>query len=113
MACRRQISSTLAPASCSFSTPITCSSLNRLCFMGLPPRRSKGGRFQLAMARIPGERSRVAMGWACTAGANVYWDNMAKRVTNVASAHSDRRAGLAVGSGAEEVVGRVRLYGAY
>lgn len=52
-----QQSSTLAPASCSFSTLITCSSLNRLCFMGLPPRRSKGGRFQLAMARISGRRS--------------------------------------------------------
>ena len=52
MACRRQMSSTLAPASCSFSTPITCSALKLLCFMGHPPRRSKGGRFRLALARI-------------------------------------------------------------
>ena len=66
MACRRQMSSTSPPASCSFSTPITCSSLNRLCFVGLPPRRSKGGRFQLAMARIPGRRSagRYSLRWS-------------------------------------------------
>jgi hypothetical protein len=57
MACRRQMSSTFAPASCPLSTPITCSSLKRLCLLSLPPRRSKGGRFKLAMARIPGRRS--------------------------------------------------------
>jgi len=47
---------------------------------------------------------------AWTAGARVYWDNTAKRVTNVASGNTlIGVAVLAVGSGAEEVVGRVRL----
>src|SRR6476661_4584687 len=73
MACRRQMSSTLAPAACSFSTPITCSSLKRLCFMGLPPRRFKAGRFQLAMARIPGERSKVTMNRTGFPGGPNFW----------------------------------------
>ena len=74
MACRRQMSSTLAPASCSFSTPITCSSLNRLCFMGLPPRRSKGeiparngpdpgGKVEQDEARI-GRKNKPTRRWA-------------------------------------------------
>jgi predicted RecA/RadA family phage recombinase len=47
---------------------------------------------------------------AWTAGAKVYWDNTAKRVTNVASGNTlVGVAVLPVGSGAEEVVGRVRL----
>jgi predicted RecA/RadA family phage recombinase len=47
---------------------------------------------------------------AWTAGAKVYWDNTAKRVTNVASGNTlVGVAVLAVGSGAEEIVGRVRL----
>ncbi|MFO1209011.1 MAG: DUF2190 family protein [Amaricoccus sp.] len=51
---------------------------------------------------------------AWTAGAKVYWDNTAKRVTNVASGNTlVGVALLAVGSGAEEVVGRVRLNGAF
>ena len=37
--------------------PIHLLVAERLCFMGLPPRRSKGGRFELAMARIAGRRS--------------------------------------------------------
>ena len=51
---------------------------------------------------------------AWTAGAKVYWDNTAKRVTNVASGNTlVGVAVLAVGSGADEVVGRVRLNGAF
>jgi predicted RecA/RadA family phage recombinase len=51
---------------------------------------------------------------AWTAGAKVYWDNTAKRVTNVASGNTlIGVAVLAVGAGAEEVVGRVRLNGAF
>ena len=51
---------------------------------------------------------------AWTAGAKVYWDNTAKRVTNVASGNTAVGvAVLAVGSGADEVVGRVRLNGAF
>ena len=47
---------------------------------------------------------------AWTAGAKVYWDDTAKLVTNVASGNTlVGVAVLAVGSGAEEVVGRVRL----
>jgi len=47
---------------------------------------------------------------AWTAGAKVYWDNTARRVTNVASGNTlIGVAVLAVGSGAEETVGRVRL----
>jgi predicted RecA/RadA family phage recombinase len=47
---------------------------------------------------------------AWTAGAKVYWDNTAKRVTNVASGNTlIGVAVLGVGGGAEEVVGRVRL----
>ena len=47
---------------------------------------------------------------AWTAGAKVYWDNTAKRVTNVASGNTLIGAAvLAVGAGAEETVGRVRL----
>jgi predicted RecA/RadA family phage recombinase len=47
---------------------------------------------------------------AWTAGAKVYWDNIAKRVTNVASGNTlIGVAVLAVGGGAEETVGRVRL----
>jgi predicted RecA/RadA family phage recombinase len=47
-----------------------------------------------------------------TAGARVYWDNTAKRVTNVASGNTlVGVAVLAVGSGAEETIGRVRLNG--
>ena len=51
---------------------------------------------------------------AWTAGAKVYWDNAAKRVTNVASGNTlVGVAVLAVGSGADEIVGRVRLNGAF
>ena len=51
---------------------------------------------------------------AWTAGAKVYWDNTAKRVTNVPSGNTLIGVGvLAVGSAAEEVVGRVRLNGAF
>jgi predicted RecA/RadA family phage recombinase len=51
---------------------------------------------------------------AWTPGAKVYWDNTAKRVTNVASGNTlVGVAVLAVGSGAEEVVGRVRLNGSF
>ena len=51
---------------------------------------------------------------AWTAGAKVYWDNTAKRVTNVASGNTlVGVAVLAVGSGAEEVIGRVRLNGSF
>ena len=51
---------------------------------------------------------------AWTAGAKVYWDNTAKRVTNVASGNTlVGVAVLAVGPGADEVVGRVRLNGSF
>ncbi len=51
---------------------------------------------------------------AWTAGARVYWDNTAKRVTNVASGNTlVGVAVLAVGSGAEETIGRVRLNGSF
>lgn len=51
---------------------------------------------------------------AWTAGAKVYWDNTAKRVTNVASGNTlVGVAVLAVGGGADEVVGRVRLNGSF
>ena len=51
---------------------------------------------------------------AWTAGARVYWDNSAKRATNVASGNTlIGVAVLAVGSGAEETIGRVRLNGSF
>jgi predicted RecA/RadA family phage recombinase len=51
---------------------------------------------------------------AWTAGVKVYWDNTAKRVTNVASGNTlVGVAVLAVGSGAEETIGRVRLNGSF
>jgi predicted RecA/RadA family phage recombinase len=51
---------------------------------------------------------------AWTAGAKIYWDNAAKRVTNVASGNTlVGVAVLAVGAGADEIVGRVRLNGAF
>jgi predicted RecA/RadA family phage recombinase len=51
---------------------------------------------------------------AWTAGAKVYWDNTAKRVTNVASGNTlIGVAVLAVGGGAEEIIGRVRPNGAF
>ena len=51
---------------------------------------------------------------AWTAGAKVYWDNTAKRATNVASGNTlIGVAVLAVGAGADETVGRVRLNGAF
>jgi predicted RecA/RadA family phage recombinase len=51
---------------------------------------------------------------AWTAGAKVYWDNSAKRVTNVASGNTlVGVAVLAVGAGADETIGRVRLNGAF
>lgn len=51
---------------------------------------------------------------AWTAGAKVYWDNTAKRLTNVASGNTlVGVAVLAVGAGAEETIGRVRLNGAF
>lgn len=51
---------------------------------------------------------------AWTAGAKVYWDNTAKRVTNIASGNTlIGVAVLAVGAGAEETIGRVRLNGAF
>jgi len=49
---------------------------------------------------------------AWTVGARIYWDDSTKLATSVASAN--KRIGvavLAVGSGAGEVVGRVRLSG--
>jgi predicted RecA/RadA family phage recombinase len=51
---------------------------------------------------------------AWTAGAKVYWDNSAKRVTNVASGNTlVGVAVLAVGGGADDGIGRVRLNGAF
>ena len=51
---------------------------------------------------------------AWTVGAKIYWDNAAKRGTNVASGNTlVGVAVLAVGAGADEVVGRVRLNGAF
>ena len=51
---------------------------------------------------------------AWTAGARVYWDDTNKRATNVATDNTlIGVAVLAVGAGAEEVVGRVRLNGAF
>ena len=51
---------------------------------------------------------------AWTAGAKVYWDNTAKRATHVASGNTlVGIAVLAVGAGADEIVGRVRLNGAF
>ena len=51
---------------------------------------------------------------AWTAGAKVYWDNSAKRVTNVASGNTlIGVAVLAVGAGADEIIGRVRLNGSF
>lgn len=51
---------------------------------------------------------------AWTVGARIYWDNTAKRATNVASGNTlIGVAVLAVGAGAEETVGRVRLNGAF
>jgi predicted RecA/RadA family phage recombinase len=51
---------------------------------------------------------------AWTAGTKVYWDNTAKRVTNVASGNTlVGVAVLAVGGGAEETIGRVRLNGSF
>ena len=51
---------------------------------------------------------------AWTAGARVYWDNSAKRATNVASGNTlIGVAVLAVGSGVEETIGRVRLNGSF
>ena len=51
---------------------------------------------------------------AWTVGAKIYWDNTAKRVTNVASGNTlVGVAVLAVGSGADEIVGRVRLNGSF
>jgi predicted RecA/RadA family phage recombinase len=51
---------------------------------------------------------------AWTAGAKVYWDNAAKRVTNVASGNTlVGVAVLAVGGGADETIGRVRLNGSF
>jgi predicted RecA/RadA family phage recombinase len=47
---------------------------------------------------------------AWTVGAKVYWDNTAKRATTVASGNTAIGAAvLAVGAGAEETIGRVRL----
>ncbi len=51
---------------------------------------------------------------AWTAGARVHWDNTAKRATTVASGNTPIGvAVLAVGAGAEETIGRVRLNGAF
>jgi predicted RecA/RadA family phage recombinase len=51
---------------------------------------------------------------AWTAGARVYWDDTNKRATNVATDNTlIGVAVLAVGASAEEVVGRVRLNGAF
>jgi predicted RecA/RadA family phage recombinase len=51
---------------------------------------------------------------AWTAGARVYWDDTNRRATNVATDNTlIGVAVLAVGAGAEEVVGRVRLNGSF
>ncbi len=51
---------------------------------------------------------------AWTVGARVYWDNTAKRATTVASGNTlIGVAVLAVGAGAEETIGRVRLNSAF
>ena len=51
---------------------------------------------------------------AWTAGARVYWDDTNKRATNVATDNTlIGVAVLAVGAAASEVVGRVRLNGAF
>lgn len=51
---------------------------------------------------------------AWTAGTKVYWDNTAKRVTTVSSGNTlVGVAVLAVGAGADETVGRVRLNGSF
>jgi predicted RecA/RadA family phage recombinase len=54
----------------------------------------------------------ASQAWA--AGAKVYWDNTAKRVTNVASGNTLVGVAVhAVGGGADETIGRVRLNGAF
>jgi predicted RecA/RadA family phage recombinase len=51
---------------------------------------------------------------AWTVGARVYWDDTARRATTVATDNTAVGvAVLAVGGGAEETVGRVRLNGAF
>jgi predicted RecA/RadA family phage recombinase len=51
---------------------------------------------------------------AWTAGARVYWDDTNKRATNVATDNTlIGVAVLAVGAGADETVGRVRLNGSF
>ena len=51
---------------------------------------------------------------AWTAGARVYWDDTNRRTTNVATDNTlIGVAVLAVGAGAEETVGRVRLNGSF
>jgi predicted RecA/RadA family phage recombinase len=51
---------------------------------------------------------------AWTAGARVYWDDTNKRATNVATDNTlIGVAVLAVGAGADETIGRVRLNGSF
>ena len=56
---RRQISSTFAPASCSFSTPMIFSSLNSLCFMGLPPSSIQKWKIPVRNGPDLGEKVKV------------------------------------------------------
>ena len=72
-------------------------------------RAPRSRRSSPASSSSPRSRSQ-----AWTAGAKVYWDNTAKRATNVASGNTlIGVAVLAVGAGADEVVGRVRLNGSF
>lgn len=53
---------------------------------------------------------------AWTVGARIYWDDSAKVATTAAAAGANKLIGVAaaaVGSGADETVGRVRLTGAF
>lgn len=51
---------------------------------------------------------------AWTVGARIYWDDTNKRTTNVATSNTlIGVAVMAVGSGASETVGRVRLNGSF
>jgi predicted RecA/RadA family phage recombinase len=71
-----------------------------------------GGEVETQLTGILDLAKTASQAW--TAGAKVYWDNAAKRVTNVASGNTlVGVAVLAVGGGADESVGRVRLNGSF
>ena len=78
----------------------------------MPGTAALGEPFEAALVGVYELKKLGSQAWAV--GARIYWDDSAKNMTTTASTNKlVGVAAAAVGSGAGETVGRVRLTGAF